>query len=99
MTRFSNGLGAALLGGAAVLSAICVAPSSGMAQTGSMPDGAVDCGAVARLPGGSWAVLRPATISPGGRTMALMPGQTYIPSEMVGGVEVAAVLDRNCGNP
>jgi len=99
MTRFDNGLWAALLGSAAALTVICAAPASGMGQTNSMRDGAVDCGAVARLPGGSWAVMRPATLGRGGMTMALMPGQTYTPSELVGGVEVTAMLDRNCGNP
>ena len=99
MIRFDNRLGTAILGATAALSLLCAWPSSGRAQVNSLPDGAIDCGAVARLPGGSWAVLRPATINPSGAMLALMPGQTYTPSELVGGIEVTAVLDRNCGNP
>jgi hypothetical protein len=31
-------------------------------------------------------------------TMHFAPGETFMPSELVNGIEVAAVLDRNCGN-
>jgi len=87
-----------LIGAAAVVAAGVLASQSALAQGVSIPDGPVACDAVARLPLGSWTVLRPVTISPGGRTIGLAPGQTFAPNQMYNGVEVTAVLDRNCGN-
>jgi hypothetical protein len=43
-------------------------------------------------------VLRPATIYPQGVAMSFAPGQTFTPNQLVDGIEVTAVLDRNCGN-
>ncbi|HJU20730.1 MAG TPA: hypothetical protein VJ770_30140 [Stellaceae bacterium] len=70
---------------------------SGMAQART-PDGPIVCRDFARNGYGDWMVMRPTTISPDGMTMRLAPGQTFAPSQMVGGVEVSAALDRNCGN-
>ncbi|HZU90348.1 MAG TPA: hypothetical protein VE993_13930 [Stellaceae bacterium] len=64
----------------------------------NMPDGPIACQDFARNGYGDWKVMRPTTISPEGVTMHLTPGQTFMPSQMVDGVEVSAVLDRNCGN-
>jgi hypothetical protein len=63
-----------------------------------MPDGPIACQNFARNGYGDWTVVRPTTISPEGVTIKLWPGQTFMPSEVVDGVEVTAVLDRNCGN-
>jgi hypothetical protein len=77
---------------------------AGLAWTGpalaqvNMPDGPIACRDFARNGYGDWTVVRPTTISSRGVTMRLAPGQTFMPSEMVNGVEVTAVLDRNCGN-
>ena len=89
----------ALLGGAAAALILGAFGSLPAAAQNSYPDGQVNCGAVARMPMGSWHVMSPVTISPDGRTMTLAPGQTFAPNQMYGGVEVSAVLDRNCGNP
>jgi hypothetical protein len=66
------------------------------------PDGPIACRDFARNGYGDWRVLRPTTISPkgmmGGMPMRLAPGETFMPSELVHGVEITAVLDRNCGN-
>jgi hypothetical protein len=62
------------------------------------PDGPIACRDFARNGYGDWTVVRPTTISPRGARMHFVAGQTFMPSEMVNGVEVTAVLDRNCGN-
>ena len=74
-----------------------VGPASAQAVN-SMPDGPINCGAVARLPMGSWTVMRPVTIAPNGQPIGLAPGQRFAPNQMYDGVEVTAVLDRDCGN-
>jgi hypothetical protein len=90
---------AGALGGAAALALLAVFTPPAMAQpVNSLPDGPVNCGGVARLPMGSWAIMRPVTISPNGNTIGLAPGQTFAPNQMYDGVEVSAVLDRDCGN-
>jgi hypothetical protein len=43
-------------------------------------------------------VLRPATIFPEEVPLSLAPGLTFAPNQMLGGFEVTAILDRNCGN-
>jgi hypothetical protein len=63
-----------------------------------MPDGPIACRDFARNGYGDWTVVRPTTIITHGMAMRLAPGQTFMPSEMVNGVEVTAILDRNCGN-
>jgi hypothetical protein len=63
-----------------------------------MPDGPIACRDFVRNGYGDWKVLRPTTISPGGVRIHLAPGQTFAPSQTVDGIEVSAVLDRNCGN-
>ena len=88
-----------LVAAAAMLAALGALPAMSSAQTNSLPDGGIACGDFARGANGQWTVLRPATISPHGTVLNLMPGQTFTPSEMVGGIEITAVLDRNCGNP
>jgi hypothetical protein len=98
MTHRDKILGA-LGGGAALALFGLFAPAPALAQpANSLPDGQVDCGAVNRLPMGSWTIMSPVTISPNGTTIGLSPGQTFAPNQMYDGVEVTAVLDRNCGN-
>jgi hypothetical protein len=81
------------------LSASLLWARPGLAQMRiSMPDGPIACQDFTRNGYGDWKVLRPTTISPEGRVMHLVPGQTFMPSQLVNGVEVTAVLDRNCGN-
>jgi hypothetical protein len=63
-----------------------------------MPDGPIACRDFARNGYGDWKVIRPTTISPEGVTMRLAPGQIFMPSQMVDGIEISAVLDRTCGN-
>ena len=87
-----------LFGAAAMLALGVAGSQSALAQGMSMPDGPVACNAVARLPMGSWTILRPVTIQPNGMTIGLAPGQTFAPNQLDDGVEVTAVLDRNCGN-
>jgi hypothetical protein len=65
---------------------------------GSLPDGPVACDAFQRSPNGSWTVLRPATISPNGVQLNLVPGETFAKNQFRQGIEVTNLLDRNCGN-
>jgi hypothetical protein len=89
----------ALGAAATALSIGLVLPISGIAQDyTSMPDGRVACDAFQRRGYGSWTVLRPTTIYPGGVALNLAPGQTFAPNQTVDGFEVTAILDRNCGN-
>lgn len=62
------------------------------------PTGQVRCDDFARNGYGDWKVLRPTTLSSGGVTLNLRPGQTLMPSQFVGNVEPTAVLDSQCGN-
>src|SRR6266568_3517197 len=90
----------ASIAAAATLSFATALPHSGKAQSvNSMPDGSVACDAFQRHGYGSWTMLRPATIYPDGVPLSLAPGQTFAPNQSLGGIEVTAVLDRNCGNP
>jgi hypothetical protein len=90
---------AGALGGAAALALLAIVTPPAMAQpVNSLPDGPVNCGAVTRLPMGSWSIMRPVTIAPNGTTIGLSPGQTFAPNQIYDGVEVTAVLDRDCGN-
>ncbi len=83
----------------ALLSGVALA-HPGMAQAvTSMPDGSVACAAFQRHGYGSWTVLRPAAIYPDGVPLSLAPGQTFAPNQHLGGFEITAILDRNCGNP
>ncbi len=69
----------------------------GMAQAGP-PEGGVVCHDFARNGYGDWTVVRPTTFSARGVTLNLAPGRTFMPSQMVRGIEPTEVLDRNCGN-
>lgn len=69
----------------------------GLAQIRS-PNGPVACRDFARNGYGDWKVLRPTMLSSGGVTLRLVPGQTFAPSQFVGGIEPTAVLDSYCGN-
>ena len=72
---------------------------SAMAQAvASRPDGAIACDSFQRTGYGTWTVLRPTTIHPQGVALSLAPGQSFAPSQTMDGIEVSAVLDRNCGN-
>lgn len=68
-----------------------------LAQIGP-PGGAIACHDFARNGYGDWTVVRPTMLSTRGVTLNLAPGQTFAPSQMVGGVEPSEILDRNCGN-
>jgi len=82
-----------------VMSLGCVWLPLAIAQTvASRPDGPVACDAFQRVGNGSWAVLRPATIYPEGVALGLSPGETFAPNQLADGIEITAVLDRNCGN-
>jgi len=99
MTVHSKRLRALFFGAAGALLVGSGWAGSGMAQgVNSLPDGPVACDAFQRSGYGSWSVLRPATIYPGGVPLSVAPGQTFAPNQMFGGFEVSAVLDRNCGN-
>lgn len=96
MINRSNWLRTASVAAAALVAGIFSA-HAGMAQV-SMPDGPVACHDFARNNVGDWVVTRPTTISQHGMRLNLAPGQAFMPSELVNGVEVTALLDRNCGN-
>jgi hypothetical protein len=82
---------------AAGLSAGFVSACPALAQIGAS-DGPIACHDFVRNGYGDWRVVRPTTISLAGVRMNLAPGETFMPSELVHGIEVTAVLDRNCGN-
>jgi hypothetical protein len=75
----------------------CAWTQPGLAQF-NMPDGPIACDAFVRNGYGAWRVVRPTTIMPQGLTMNLVPGMTFAPSQTIDGIEITAVLDRNCGN-
>jgi hypothetical protein len=88
----------ALMTSAALLLA-CASPFLARAQSvNSLPDGPVACSAFQRSGYGSWTVLRPATLYPQGVPLSLAAGQTFAPNQIFDGFEVAAILDRSCGN-
>ena len=72
--------------------------NSMMAQTAHRGDGPVACSDFQRSANGTWTVLHPTTIIPEGVRLNLAAGQTFAKNQMVDGVEVTTVLDRNCGN-
>jgi hypothetical protein len=83
---------------AAALFFSCASAHFTLAQGVSRSDGPIACADFRRGPNGSWAVLRPTTISPNGVQLNLMPGQTFAKNQFVNGIEVTTILDRNCGN-
>lgn len=87
---------ASIIAAAGLLAGFAWTPPA-LAQVNT-PDGPIACRDFARNGHGDWTVLRPTTIRPEGVMMNLAPGQTFMPSQMVNGIEVTAVLDRNCGN-
>ncbi len=64
----------------------------------SLPNGPIACGAAHRSGWGAWSILRPMTIRTANGRLFLKPGETFVPNEFLGRVEVSAILDRNCGN-
>ena len=93
----SNKLGTLLFGSALVSS--CALPCLAVAQgVNSLPDGPVVCEAFQRSSHGSWTVLRQAALYPNGVPLSLVPGQTFAPNQIFDGFEIAAILDRDCGN-
>ena len=72
----------------------------GHAQAGMTdPDAAVACRAFERTGGGAWTATAPSTLAfDNGMSMHVSRGQSFAPNQTFGGVEVSAVLDRNCGN-
>ncbi|HYZ39665.1 MAG TPA: hypothetical protein VE687_03460 [Stellaceae bacterium] len=83
---------------AITLSLGCAVGAHQAAAQASLPDGPIACDAFQRGPNGSWTVLQPATISPNGVSLNLVPGETFAENQFLGGIEVTNVLDRNCGN-
>jgi hypothetical protein len=82
-----------------LLFAVAAAPYPARAQgANSLPDGAVACSDFQRSGYGSWTVLAPTAIYPRGAPVHLAPGQTFAPNQMFAGLEITAILDRNCGN-
>lgn len=86
----------AIIAAAGVVAGLAWAHPS-LAQIGT-PTSPVVCRDFARNNYGDWKVLRPTTLSSGGVTLNLRPGQTFMPSQFVGNVEPTAVLDSQCGN-
>ena len=72
--------------------------ASGVAKSVPRSNGPIACGEFQRGPNGSWTVLRQTTISPQGVQLNLATGQTFAKNQLVSGIEVTTVLDRNCGN-
>ncbi len=63
------------------------------------PDAPVACTAFQRWGGGSWTATAPTTLSyDNGMSLAVRPGETFVPNQTVGGIEVTSTLDRHCGN-
>jgi hypothetical protein len=82
-----------------MLFALAAAPYPARAQgANSLPDGPVACSDFQRSGYGSWTVLAPTAIYPRGIAVHLAPGQTFAPNQMFAGLEITAILDRNCGN-
>ena len=98
MTHRNKKVASSFVAATAAIFVGCVAARPGMAQDVSHSDGPIACGNFQRGPNGSWTVLRPTTISPQGVQLNLAPGQTFAKNQLVGGIEVTTVLDRNCGN-
>jgi hypothetical protein len=76
----------------------CAWPHAGLAQRVDLPDGVIACNDFQRGATGSWTVLHPTMIQSQGVEMSLMPGQTFAKNQLVDGIEITTVLDRNCGN-
>ena len=93
-------LAAAFLGAVAVLLAVAASATPSLAQVSMTdPDAAVACGAFQRRGGGSWTATAPTMLSyDNGMTVNIAPGESFLPNQTVGGVEVTATLDRHCGN-
>jgi hypothetical protein len=89
----SIGLAAAFL--SLATSALPIHAQAGMTD----PDAAVACRAFERNGGGTWTATSPSTLAfDNGMSMRVAPGQSFAPNQTFGGVEISAVLDRNCGN-
>ena len=84
---------------AAVLLPSCLIAAPVHAQVGaSDPDASVACGAFQRF-GGAWTAIAPTSLSyDNGVMLSVAPGQTFVPNQTVGGIEVTSTLDRQCGN-
>jgi hypothetical protein len=98
MTHREQKTGWSLVAAAAAVFFGCVTAHPVMAQNVSESDGPIACGNFQRGTNGSWTVLRPMTISPQGVQLNLAPGQTFAKNQLVSGIEVTSVRDRNCGN-
>src|SRR5689334_19464852 len=98
MTYRASKLHLTIAAGAATLFFSWASVNPTMAQTAHRGDGPIACSDFQRGANGSWIVLHPTTIIPEGVKLSLAPGQTFAKNQMVNGVEVTTVLDRNCGN-
>ena len=98
MITARNALGIGLA--AAVLLAAGSAPAPVYAQVSMTdPDGPVACSAFERIPGGSWTATASTMLNfDNGTSLAIRPGETFLPNGTIGGVEVSTILDRHCGN-
>jgi len=91
---FGFGLAAAVL----LLAGGAAAPVSAQVSM-TDPDGPVACSAFERVPGGSWTATASTMLNfDNGTSVAVRPGESFVPNHTVGGVEVSAVIDRHCGN-
>jgi len=88
-----TGLAAAVLLLAAGAAPVCAQVSM------TDPDAAVACGAFQRFGAGAWTATAPTSLAfDNGTVLNIAPGQTFLPSQTVGGIKVTSTLDRHCGN-
>ncbi|HTV89843.1 MAG TPA: hypothetical protein VME41_12575 [Stellaceae bacterium] len=63
------------------------------------PDAAVACQAFQPNGAGGWMATAPTTLDyNNGTALNISPGETFAPSQIIGGVEVVTTLERHCGN-
>jgi hypothetical protein len=86
LTRVVIGLGAA----AALFAPVCAS-----AQPNALAGSSADqrCQSVSELSDGSWWIRRPVTFGPAVR---IESGSTVYKGEVIGGVDVGAILQRHC---
>lgn len=98
MNSRSDKIGLSFAAAAAALLLGGLWPHPGIAQNANLPDGPIACTDFHRGANGSWTVVHPTAIRPQGVELKMVPGETFAENQFVHGVEVANVLDRNCGN-
>lgn len=73
-----------------------IATLSGCAQTSGLDGSDERCNAVFELPDGSWLINRPVMF---GRTVRVESGATLLKDEVIDGIDLGAVLQRECRDP